>query len=56
MRTLKRKLNTLADIKSRGHVTAALYTRCTQLGARDLLDKAIKVAASPEKARYIYDN
>jgi hypothetical protein len=35
---------------------AALYSRRTEIGARDSLDKAIKAAASPEKAKYIRDN
>jgi len=35
---------------------AALCTRRTEIGARDSLDKAIKAAASPEKAKYIRDN
>jgi hypothetical protein len=46
----------LADVIARGHVMAALCSRCTEIGARDLLDKAIKAAASPEKAKYIRDN
>ncbi|KAH7346348.1 hypothetical protein BKA65DRAFT_274970 [Rhexocercosporidium sp. MPI-PUGE-AT-0058] len=56
MRTLKRKLGTSADAKSRGHVMAALCNRRTETGARDSVAKAIKVAASPEKAKYIRDN
>jgi hypothetical protein len=56
MRTLKRKLGTSADAKSRGHVMAALYNRRTEAGARDSVTKAIETAASPEKARYIRDN
>ena len=35
---------------------AALCTRRTKIGACDSLDKAIKAAASPEKAKYIRDN
>ena len=35
---------------------AALCTRRTEIGARDSLDKAIKAASSPEKAKYIRDN
>ena len=35
---------------------AALYIRRTEIGARDSLDKAIKAAASLEKAKYIRDN
>ena len=35
---------------------AALCLRRTEIGARDLLNKAIKAAASPEKAKYICDN
>ena len=56
MRTLKRKLGTKADTKSRGHLMAALCTRRTKPGARDSVDKAIKAATSPEKARFIHDN
>ena len=56
MRTLKRKLGTSADAKSRGHVIAALCNRRTEPGARDSVAKATKAAASPEKARYIRDN
>lgn len=54
--TLNRKLSTLADVKSRGHIIAALYTCRTKIGARDSLDKAIKAAASLKKAKYIRDN
>jgi hypothetical protein len=35
---------------------AALCTRRTEIGARDSVDKAIKAAASSEKAKYIRDN
>jgi hypothetical protein len=56
MRTLKRKLGTKADAKSRGHVIAALCNRRTKAGAHDSVAKAIKAAASPEKAKYICDN
>ena len=56
MRTLKRRLGTSADTKARTHVIAALCTRRTEIGARDSLDKAVKAAASPEKAKYIHDN
>jgi hypothetical protein len=35
---------------------AALCSRRTEAGARDSTDKAIKTAASPEKAKYIHDN
>jgi hypothetical protein len=56
MRTLKRKLATNADAKSRGHVMAALCNRRTEPGACDLVAKAIDAAASPEKAKYIRDN
>ncbi len=56
MHTLKRKLGTSADAQSHGHVMAALCSRCTEPGARDLVAKAIKVAASLEKAKYISDN
>ena len=55
MRTLKRKLGMSADVKSCGHMMAALCTRRTEIGARDSLDKAIKAASSPEKAKYIRD-
>jgi hypothetical protein len=34
----------------------ALYSRRTNIRARNSLDKAIKAAASPEKAKYIRDN
>jgi hypothetical protein len=56
MRTLKRKLSTSADAKSRGHVMAALCNRRTKPSARDSIEKAIKAAASLKKARYIHDN
>jgi hypothetical protein len=56
MRTLKRKLGTSADAKSRGHMMAALCSRRTEPGARDSVAKAIEAAASPEKAKYIRDN
>ena len=56
MHTLKRKLGAKADAKSRGHITAALYTHRTEAGARDSINKAIKAATSPEKANYIRDN
>jgi hypothetical protein len=35
---------------------AALCLRRTKIGARDLLNKAIKAAASPKKAKYIRNN
>jgi hypothetical protein len=35
---------------------AALYNQHTESGARDLVTKVIKATASPEKAKYIYDN
>ncbi len=35
---------------------AALCNRRTEPGARDSVTKAIEVAASPEKAKYIRDN
>jgi hypothetical protein len=53
---LKHKLGTSIDTKSRGHVIAALYNQHTKSGARDLVTKVIKATASPEKAKYIYDN
>ena len=56
MRTLKRKLSTSANAKVYGHVIAALYNRCTEPSARDLVMKVINIAASPEKAKYIRDN
>jgi hypothetical protein len=55
MRTLKRKLGTSADAKSRGPMLAALCNRRTEPGARDSLAKALDTAASPEKAKYIRD-
>jgi hypothetical protein len=56
MRTLKRKLATSADAKSRGHVMAALCNRRTEPGARDSVAKVINAAVSLEKAKYIRDN
>jgi hypothetical protein len=56
MRTLKRKLDIAANAQSRGHVIAALCNRRTKASARDSTDKAIKTAASHEKAKYIHDN
>ena len=35
---------------------AALYSRRTEIKAHDSLNKAIKATASPEKAKYIYNN
>jgi hypothetical protein len=35
---------------------AALYIRRIEIRARDLLNKAIKASASPEKAKYIRNN
>jgi hypothetical protein len=56
MRTIKRKLGTSVDTKSRGNLMAALCTRRTAIGARDSIDKAIEAAANSEKASYICDN
>jgi hypothetical protein len=53
MRTLKKKLGIKADAKSRRHLIAALCNRFSLKGARDSVDEALKVAASPEKASYI---
>jgi hypothetical protein len=53
MRTLKKKLGTKADAKSRRHLMAALCNRFSLKGARDSVDEALKAAASPEKASYI---
>jgi hypothetical protein len=53
MRTLKRKLGTKADAKSRRHLMAALCNRFTLRGARDSVEQALETAASPEKASYI---
>jgi hypothetical protein len=46
----------LANVRSRGYIMAALYIRYTEIGAHNSLDKVIKAAASPEKAKYIRDN
>jgi hypothetical protein len=46
----------LADVKSRGYIIAVLYIYYIKIRARNLLNKAIKAAASPEKAKYIRDN
>jgi hypothetical protein len=53
---LKRKFSTSANAKSRGYMIITLYTRRTEIGTRDSLDKAIKTTASPEKTKYIADN
>jgi hypothetical protein len=53
---LKYKLGISIDAKLRGHVMAALYNRRTKSRARDLVAKVIKTTASPEKAKYIYNN
>jgi hypothetical protein len=46
----------LANIRSCGYIITALYIRRTEIRARNSLDKAIKAAASPKKAKYIRDN
>jgi hypothetical protein len=56
MRTIKRRLGTSANTKSRGHLIAALYSRHTEFGARDSINKAIEAVANTEKANYIRDN
>jgi hypothetical protein len=33
-----------------------LYIYCIEIKAYNLLNKAIKASASPEKAKYIYNN
>jgi len=56
MRTIKRKLGTKANAKSRAALTTALCNRKTEIRARDLVKQAIKLAASPEAANYIRSN
>ena len=56
MRTIKRKLGTKADTKSRAALTAALCNRRTEPGARESVEQAIKFASSFEKAEYIRSN
>ena len=56
MHMLKHKLGISTDAKSRGHVIIVLYNRRTKSGVRDLVAKVIKTTASPEKAKYIYNN
>jgi hypothetical protein len=53
---LKHKLGISIDAKLHGHVIAALYNQHTKSRARNLVAKAIKATASPEKAKYIHDN
>jgi hypothetical protein len=53
---LKYKLGISIDAKLRGYIMAVLYNRRTKSRARDLVAKAIKAIASPEKAKYIYNN
>jgi hypothetical protein len=56
MRTIKRRLSTSANTKSRGHLIAALYSHRTKFKARNSVNKAIKTTTSTEKTNYIRDN
>ena len=56
MQTIKRKLGTKADARSRAALMAALCNRRTRPGALESTNQAIRLAASNEKADYIRYN
>jgi hypothetical protein len=56
MRTIKRKLATSANAKTRAALIAALCNRRIKAGARESTEQAIKLADSPESASHIRTN
>jgi hypothetical protein len=56
MRTIKRKLGTKANTRSRSALIAALCRRKTRVSALESTNKAIRFAADADKAKYIERN